>query len=360
MCLLKAIGDEIHPSIKLEVDYPSKYSDGHMPILDLKVWIERVEGRCYIRHEHYAKAVSSKAVVFAKSAFPWKDKRTVLTQDALRILLNCSRDIPWSIKAAHLSTFSAKMQFSGYSHGFRFHVVKSAINAYEQLREQERNNVRPLYRAREWNRKEREQQKAKKKRDWYKKGGYDSVIFLPSTPASSLTKKCQDVVEESRLKIRVVETAGTTLKAQLQRSNPFLSKQCGRDKCFKCETGGKGNCRKRGVIYVLTCVACEAAGKTAKYIGQASRSAYSRGKEHLAQMRSGSDGSRLHEHAVAHHGGETPTARMDVLDVYGNDCMLRQIAEAVHIRSSKHEHLLNKKTEWNTNFLPNINLSQSP
>ena len=123
MCLLKAIGDEIHPSIKLEVDYPSKYSDGHMPILDLKVWIERVEGRCHIRHEHYAKAVSSKAVVFAKSAFPWKDKRTVLTQDALRILLNCSRDIPWSIKAAHLSTFSAKMQFSGYSHGFRFHVV---------------------------------------------------------------------------------------------------------------------------------------------------------------------------------------------------------------------------------------------
>ena len=33
------------------------------------------------------------------------------------------------------------MQFSGYSHGFRFHVVKSAINADEQLREQERNNV---------------------------------------------------------------------------------------------------------------------------------------------------------------------------------------------------------------------------
>ena len=107
-------------------------------------------------------------------------------------------------------------------------------------------------------------------------------------------------------------------------------------------------------------MACEAAGKTARYIGQASRSAYSRGKEHLSQMRSGSDESRLHEHAVAHHGGETPTARMDVLDVYGNDCMLRQIAEAVHIRSSKQEHLLNKKTEWNTNILPNINLSESP
>ena len=68
-----------------------------------------------------------------------------------------------------------------------------------------------LYRVREWNRKEREQQKAKKKRDWYKKGGYDSVIFLPATPALSLTKKCQGVIEESGLKIRVVETAGISL-----------------------------------------------------------------------------------------------------------------------------------------------------
>ena len=98
MMLLKAIGDSIHPSIQLEVDYPSKYADTHMPILDLKVWVQMQDGRPVIKHEHYAKAVSSKAVVAARSAFPWRDKRTVLTQDALRILLNCSRDLPWEKK----------------------------------------------------------------------------------------------------------------------------------------------------------------------------------------------------------------------------------------------------------------------
>ena len=113
-------------------------------------------------HEHYAKAVSSKSVVSAKSAFPWKDKRTVLTQDALRTLLNCSRDLPWSVKARHLSMYSARMQYSGYTHGFRFHIIRSAIQAYETLREKETNDERPLYRNREWNREERDRLKVER------------------------------------------------------------------------------------------------------------------------------------------------------------------------------------------------------
>ena len=195
MTLLKAIGDSIHPSIQLEVDYPSKYVDAHMPILDLKVWVEVQGGRPVIKHEHYAKAVSSKAVVAAKSAFPWQNKRTVISQDALRILLNCSRDLSWEKKAAHLTVFSARMQFSGYSHAFRYHVIASAIKAYENLREKENNNVRPLYRERSWNRAERDQLKSEKRLNWYKKGGYDSVIFLPTTPRSSLVQQCKEAVE---------------------------------------------------------------------------------------------------------------------------------------------------------------------
>ena len=40
MELIKETGDDIHPSIKLEVDYPSNHQDGKLPILDLKVWVE--------------------------------------------------------------------------------------------------------------------------------------------------------------------------------------------------------------------------------------------------------------------------------------------------------------------------------
>ena len=81
---IKRVGDSIHGSIQLETDYPDKYPDQKVPILDIKVWVTE-ESR--IMHEFYSKPVSSKAVVDARSAMPLKDRRTVLTQDILRILL---------------------------------------------------------------------------------------------------------------------------------------------------------------------------------------------------------------------------------------------------------------------------------
>ena len=51
MTLIKQIGNDIHPSIQLEVDYPSKPQDGRLPILDLKVWIETKEKETEKRDE---------------------------------------------------------------------------------------------------------------------------------------------------------------------------------------------------------------------------------------------------------------------------------------------------------------------
>ena len=87
MEVVRDIGNSIHPSIQLEVDYPSNYEDGKMPLLDLKVWVqEGNDGSSRIIHEFYTKDVSSKSVINAKSAFSWRQKRTVLTQELLRVL----------------------------------------------------------------------------------------------------------------------------------------------------------------------------------------------------------------------------------------------------------------------------------
>ena len=37
MNIIEQVGNDIHPSIKLEIDYPSKHQDGKLPVLDLKV-----------------------------------------------------------------------------------------------------------------------------------------------------------------------------------------------------------------------------------------------------------------------------------------------------------------------------------
>ena len=85
MCmeLLKEVGNGIHKSIQIEVDYPSRHEDNLMPILDLKVWIDRknviMNGKdCTVNvvlHEFYAKEVSSKMMLSSRSALPMEVKR---------------------------------------------------------------------------------------------------------------------------------------------------------------------------------------------------------------------------------------------------------------------------------------------
>ena len=100
MLSVKQIANTIDPSIQVTIDYPSRHSDVKMPILDLKVWPsqeqdpETREVSVTIMHEHYHKEVGSRAVVNAKSALPHKMKRTIHTQEIIRILRNCSRYLP--------------------------------------------------------------------------------------------------------------------------------------------------------------------------------------------------------------------------------------------------------------------------
>ena len=101
-----------------------------MSTLHLKIWVKRVDGLWRIVHEHYTKPMSTKAVLDSRSAMAWGTRRTVLTQEALRIMLNCIRKLPWERTAAHLTHFSERMQYSGYEHSFRTEVIKSALHAF--------------------------------------------------------------------------------------------------------------------------------------------------------------------------------------------------------------------------------------
>ncbi len=65
--IIKSIGDEIHESVQLEFDTPSKHDDLKVPILDVKMYVNN--GR-KVMYEFYAKEVSSKCVINARSAAP--------------------------------------------------------------------------------------------------------------------------------------------------------------------------------------------------------------------------------------------------------------------------------------------------
>ena len=361
MKIVQQIANEIHPSTQVTIDYPSLHPDGKMPSLDLKVWTEETGNGCKILHEHYAKPMSSKAVIYARSAMSWKVKRTVLTQEALRIMLNCSRSLPWKVVADHLSMFTARMQFSGYKKQFRAEVIKSALHAYASLRDLENRGERPLYRPRTWKLQEREKERKEKKLNWFKRGGDEALMIIPQTPNSLLLRMYQEEIKRSGLKIHVTEKGGIQLKHQLQRSNPFQRKKCERTNCLLCTSNGKGSCRSRGVNYTITCTDCEQQqGLESIYIGETSRTPYTRGVEHLDNLAKKRESSVLWKHCRSQHDGvlENCHFRMDVTGVYRNDTMLRQIGEGVRIQRTPPQQLMNDRSEWNFIRLPRVGIEQ--
>ena len=199
-------------------------------------------------------------------------------------------------------------------------------------------------------------EKIRKKRTWYKDGGFDSVLFVPSTPGGELKHAYQKVITKSGHRIKVVEKTGTTLKRQLQVSNPFRPQQCGRDDCFVCSSGGGGNCHSEGITYEIGCEG--GCGTGDEYKGESSGNAYTRGGEHLYNLRARNvTNSPLWRHCRDIHGGEMQEFKMRVTGTFRNDAMLRQITEAVQIDNVEPNRLMNNRTEWNITRVPRALIS---
>ena len=212
----------------------------------------------------------------------------------------------------------------------------------------------PLYRPYDWNRDERDKAKRNKVGSWYLKGGYESVIFVPSTPDSILQQRYQSEVNRHGLRIRVVEKAGRSVKSMVQRSDPFQKERCGRESCLVCTTGGKGSCGKEGVTYSITCNNCAERDVVRVYHGETSKNAYTRGKKHLEDLDRKIDASVMWRHCRLDHNSELQDFTMSVTGLYRNDCMLRQIAEGVSQDNAPEGTLINTKKEWNYIHLPRV------
>ncbi|KAJ7360017.1 hypothetical protein OS493_019105 [Desmophyllum pertusum] len=75
--------------------------------------------RCMLLVQSIGNNIASKSVVNARSALPWSCKRMILTQEVLRILLNCSTELPWKTAVDHVNHMMLRLQYSGYGWKFR-------------------------------------------------------------------------------------------------------------------------------------------------------------------------------------------------------------------------------------------------
>ena len=350
--IIRKICNEIHSSIQLTADVPSKHQDNKVPILDLKCWTEEIEQNGHkkymILHEHYIKDVSSKAVIHRESALSLSSKRTILTQECLRIMMNCSTNIGWEVITEHLSFFMARMQAAQYDQSFRLQVLKSALNAYKKKKECDAKGGTPFYRNRQWKRNERRREKEKKKKDWYKRGGKESVMFISATPNSRLKDLLQKEIDKTPYKIRVVEKSGTKLIKLLQKNDPFKTKTCrNREECMVCSGSKPGGCRDSGVTYRINCLGCKGV-----YKGETGKNGFSRGKKHHDDYVNKRDVSAMWKHCILKHEEQEQQFEMVIEDRSRNDPTKRQILEAVRIQKVPKDLLMNGKSEWNSARIP--------
>ncbi len=84
-------------------DCPGLHEDGQMPLLDLTIWVDQVDKdsrrEWEVSWQFYRKPCAARTVMLARSAMADRTKRSTLTQEAIRILRNTSRSVPWSRRA---------------------------------------------------------------------------------------------------------------------------------------------------------------------------------------------------------------------------------------------------------------------
>ena len=128
---------------------------------------------------------------------------------------------------------------------------------------------------------------------------------MPATPNSQLQKKHQTEIKRQGFKIKVVKKAGVAIKRLLQKSDPFKPRQCGREDCPVCRTEGEGPCNRESVTYEIKCIGCNNV-----YVGETSRSAYTRGKEHSKSLGNKEERSALWKHCREKHSSEIQQFQM--------------------------------------------------
>ena len=339
--ILKEIANSIMPCIQMEADWPSKNEDGKLPILDLKVWTNN-DGN--ILYTHYEKPMASRSILHTKSAHTESCKRSVHTQEVLRRIMNCSKLLDWKEEIAPVVTeYMYRMKRAGYTEKYRSSILKSALRIHGQKMKDEEEEIRPMFRPKNWKRAERDEAKRKKRTEWATKKGHTAPIFVPATPGGKLAKMMRAVADreaDEGIHFNIVEMSGKRLKNELQRSNPTATPGCGKEECIVCKDGKGSNCRRGNINYEIECKLCPKSEASA-YIGETSRNLYTRTMEHLSNK----DGEGfINKHMEECHPGQDVklTARVTHCN---KDCLTRQVTEGVAIRRSR-KNLMNTKTEW--------------
>ena len=248
-----------------------------------------------------------------------------------RVMRNCSERLDWNEgKKEHLEMYMRRMQISGYDERKRLKTLKKADEKYEKVK-----GKKQVYKYH-----------GKKNKNWYLKDERsETVMFVNATPNEILKKKVEQAAKKHKVKVKVVERRGNTMKRMLQKSDPFKKMACEERDCVICMEGIDVDCRMRGVVYEIM---CKEEGCNRKYIGQTGRSLYERMKEHTMynERDKENDSKPIARHSYEEHQGRKIKIDVKIIgSMYGQPTR-RMISEAVNIDNLLVSESMNEKRGW--------------
>ena len=340
------------------------HESGYLPILDTEMKVE--SGRIVFRH--YSKPMSSLEVVNSRSAMSTGSQISILVQEASRILRNCELSLPWNEKLFFLNKLMIRMMWSGHNQTVREIVARRSLARYFTNIRNFRETGRPLYRSVEQRRNVLKMDKA----TWFRKEGATATLMVPWTPNSSLARMLRQVVKDYQgprgTSVKVTEKPGLAVMSMVQGKKRFRRPSCGRTKCPLSSAGQDcfDACYQEGIIYTGRCRICEENGTQSVYIGESSRTLFTRTNQHLRDLKrtisrprteSGNAEEReelsswIKDHFDEKHSdmeisGDGNQIYFSVISSHP-DPFLRQTVEAVRIQDalSKGELKIGKKSE---------------
>ena len=362
----KVIANSICETVQMEIDFPSHYEDGWMPLLDLQI---RENSDNSIDYKWFGKRVSNPLLIMKNSALSEKVKRDSLVQQAMTRLRNTRRTLTWRISADILTEFSLRMKWAGYNFIYRGEVIRAAVVGHDRLLEKVDGGERPLHRPREWNATERRKNKLLGKAAWYRPA--DVVLFVPATPGSELTSILTPVVKEEGarlgLEVKLVETGGVNLKRRLTGRDLRAGDPCGQPDCLLCfsdERGG-GCHRRANCMYKGSCKKCANANLEASYYGESAFSGYYRTDLHGKSILRKEGENAFAKHLNIFHPeleGDVDSPKMfnlKVLQTFKKP-LERKVTEAVFINNSKAQIKMNSKAEFLQPAVPRVIATREP
>ena len=212
--LFRDIANSVMPnSIVMVEDTASRHGNKKLPILDMEMWMEKEK----IIHQFYAKPMTSKSVISARSAFTLKEKKNILLEEGSRRLRNCQPVLPWSKKAAYLTDLNLAMRKAGHGQDFRAMITVRTVAKYCNSLKNHRSGRKAMYRSK----KEREEQRKKEggkatAATWMRKGGATAVFKVSATKESKLATAVEEALSNcpapSGTRTKVQERPGRSLK----------------------------------------------------------------------------------------------------------------------------------------------------